>query len=70
MIVHPAHRDPEAVDMRHFERNFALTNRLRTEGDRPPAVGRTGAHGLRDLVGIKRVRDHRHSTQLGKHRLL
>ena len=28
------------------------------------------AHGLRDLIGIKRVRDHRHSAQLVKHRLL
>jgi hypothetical protein len=28
------------------------------------------AHGLRDLVGIKRVRDHRHSAQLREHRLL
>jgi hypothetical protein len=27
-------------------------------------------HGLRDLIGIKRVRDHRHSAQLVKHRLL
>ncbi|HWE08455.1 MAG TPA: hypothetical protein VG325_03825 [Solirubrobacteraceae bacterium] len=27
-------------------------------------------HGLRDLIGIKRVRDHRHSPQLGQHRLL
>jgi hypothetical protein len=28
------------------------------------------AHGLRDLVGLKRVGDHRHSAQLGEHRLL
>ena len=28
------------------------------------------AHGLRDLIGIKRVRDHRHSAQLVEHRLL
>jgi len=27
-------------------------------------------HGLRDLIGIKRVRDHRHSAQLVEHRLL
>jgi hypothetical protein len=27
-------------------------------------------HGLRDLIGIKRVRDHRHSEQLTPHRLL
>ena len=28
------------------------------------------AHGLRDLIGIERVRDHRHSAQLVEHRLL
>jgi hypothetical protein len=28
------------------------------------------AHGLRDLIGIKRVRDHRHSAELVEHRLL
>jgi hypothetical protein len=27
-------------------------------------------HGLGDLLGIKRVRDHRHSAQLVEHRLL
>jgi hypothetical protein len=27
-------------------------------------------HGLRDLAGIKRVRDHRHGAQLLEHRLL
>ena len=28
------------------------------------------AHGLRDLIGIKRVRNHRHSAELVEHRLL
>ena len=28
------------------------------------------SHGLRDLVGIKRIRHHRHSAQLVEHRLL
>jgi hypothetical protein len=28
------------------------------------------AHRLGDLIGIKRVRDHRHSAQLAEHRLL
>ena len=28
------------------------------------------AHGLRDLIGIERVRDHRHRAQLAEHRLL
>jgi nucleoside-diphosphate-sugar epimerase len=32
VIVHQLTAIPEAVDMRHFERDFALTNRLRTEG--------------------------------------
>ena len=27
-------------------------------------------HGLRDLTGIKRVRDHRHGAQIAEHRLL
>ena len=27
-------------------------------------------HGLRDLIAIERVRDHRHSAQLGEHPLL
>src|SRR5829696_7968365 len=27
-------------------------------------------HGIRDLIGIERVRDHRHSAQLVEHRLL
>ena len=34
-----------AIDTRHFDRDFALTNRLRTEGDRPPALGRAGDGG-------------------------
>ncbi len=32
VIVHQLTAIPEAVDMRHFDRDFALTNRLRTEG--------------------------------------
>jgi nucleoside-diphosphate-sugar epimerase len=32
VIVHQLTAIPDVVDMRHFERNFALTNRLRTEG--------------------------------------
>ena len=31
--------------MRHFDRDFALTNRLRTEGTGPPALGRAGRGG-------------------------
>ena len=32
VIVHQLTAIPPAVDMRHFDREFALTNRLRTEG--------------------------------------
>ena len=32
LIVHQLTAIPEALDMRHFDRDFALTNRLRTEG--------------------------------------
>ncbi len=32
VIVHQLTAIPEALDMRHFDRDFALTNRLRTEG--------------------------------------
>jgi hypothetical protein len=33
-------------------------------------VGLGSRHGLRELIGIERVRDHGHSAQLGEHRLL
>src|SRR5437764_8041547 len=32
VIVHELTAIPPALDLRHFDRNFALTNRLRTEG--------------------------------------
>jgi nucleoside-diphosphate-sugar epimerase len=32
VIVHQLTAIPEALDLRHFDRDFALTNRLRTEG--------------------------------------
>lgn len=32
VIVHELTAIPEALDMRHFDREFAMTNRLRTEG--------------------------------------
>jgi nucleoside-diphosphate-sugar epimerase len=32
VIVHELTAIPETLDMRHFDRDFALTNRLRTEG--------------------------------------
>src|SRR5262245_51287926 len=32
VIVHQLTAIPQKIDMRHFERDFALTNRLRIEG--------------------------------------
>src|SRR5206468_10074060 len=32
VIVHELTAIPSSLDMRHFDRDFALTNRLRTEG--------------------------------------
>src|SRR4029453_11066674 len=32
VIVHELTAIPDTIDMRHFDRDFALTNRLRTEG--------------------------------------
>jgi nucleoside-diphosphate-sugar epimerase len=50
VIVHQLTALSGALDMRHFDRNFALTNRLRTEGtDHLLAAGR--AIGLRRFVG-------------------
>jgi nucleoside-diphosphate-sugar epimerase len=47
VIVHELTAIPPAIDMRHFDREFALTNRLRTEGtDHLLAAGRA--------VGVKR----------------
>src|SRR3954452_23335464 len=49
VIVHQLTALSGALDMRHFDRNFALTNRLRTEGtDHLLAAGR--AIGLRRFV--------------------
>jgi nucleoside-diphosphate-sugar epimerase len=47
VIVHELTAIPETLDMRHFDRDFALTNRLRTEGtDHLLSAGRA--------VGVKR----------------
>jgi 2-alkyl-3-oxoalkanoate reductase len=49
VIVHQLTALSESIDMRHFERDFALTNRLRTEGtDHLLAAGR--AMGIRRFV--------------------
>jgi nucleoside-diphosphate-sugar epimerase len=54
VIVHQLTAIPEAVDMRHFERNFALTNRLRTEGtDYLLAAGQ--AVGVRRFVAQSHI---------------
>src|SRR3954462_9180336 len=50
VILHQPTALSGALDMRHFDRNFALTNRLRTEGtDHLLAAGR--AIGLQRFVG-------------------
>jgi nucleoside-diphosphate-sugar epimerase len=49
VIVHQLTAIPPKIDMRHFERDFALTNRLRTEGtDNLLSAGR--AAGVRRFV--------------------
>jgi nucleoside-diphosphate-sugar epimerase len=49
VIVHQLTAIPQEIDMRHFEREFALTNRLRTEGtDRLLSAGR--AAGVKRFV--------------------
>jgi nucleoside-diphosphate-sugar epimerase len=49
VIVHQLTAIPAALDMRHFERDFALTNRLRTEGtDHLLSAGR--AAGVKRFV--------------------
>ena len=53
-----------AIEVTHVER---LGNRGQLMDDH---VRPRPRHGLRDLIGIKRVRDHRHSAQLAEHRLL
>jgi hypothetical protein len=61
---------PQAVGRREITVHVAQVNRP----DRGQLVDdhvRLGSrHGLRDLIGIKRVRDHRHRAQLTEHRLL
>jgi hypothetical protein len=52
-----------AIEMTHVQR----TDRGQLMDDH---VRPRFAHGLRDLIGIKRVRDHRHCAQLVEHRLL
>src|SRR3954447_20930925 len=48
VIVHQLTAIPESLDLRHFDRDFAMTNRLRTEGtDHLLSAGQG--------VGVKRV---------------
>ena len=54
VIVHQLTAIPEALDMRHFERAFALTNRLRTEGtDNLLSAGQ--AVGVRQFVAQSHI---------------
>ena len=52
-----------AIEMTHVKR----TNRRQLMDDHLRPRPR---HGVRDLLGIKRVRDYRHSAKLGEQRLL
>src|SRR5918912_4003049 len=57
VIVHELTAIPGAVDMRHFDRDFALTNRLRTEGtdyllSAGQAVGGRGVFAPRHLTSL------------------
>jgi hypothetical protein len=60
-IVHQMTAPVTVTDLRHFDRKFALTNRLRTEGprlparrgdqDRGPPPGSTGVQGVNQCAG-------------------
>src|ERR671912_2712873 len=53
VIVHQLTAIPEKLDLRHFDRDFAPTNRLRTEGtDHLLLAGQA--------VGVRRVVGHSH----------
>ena len=49
VIVHQLTAIPPAINMRHFDREFALTNRLRTEGI-DHLVAAAEACGVRQIV--------------------
>ena len=61
---------PQAVGQREIAIEMTQVNRPDRGQLMDDLVRRSLAHRLRDLIGIKRVRDHRHSAQLVEHRLL
>ena len=63
MIVHQLTALSGSLDLRHFDRDFAQTNRLRTEGTDHPALGR-GPRGRRAPVRRPELR----GLAVGAHR--
>lgn len=65
-IVHELTSLSASLDMRHFDRDFALTNRLRTEGTDHLLSARAGARGApfrrAELRGME-LRPHRRADQ-------
>src|SRR5919199_4708336 len=59
VIVHQATAIPARLDLRHFDRDFALTNRLRTEGtDHLLSAGQA--------VGVRRVLGPKHTPSFSR----
>ena len=65
VIVHQLTAIGELLDMRHFDRDFALTNRLRTEGtDHLLSAGQAvGVRPVRGAELLRHIRAHRRTGQ-------
>jgi hypothetical protein len=62
---------PQTVGQREIAIEVTQVQLLRNRGQlMDDHVRPRPAHGLRDLIGIERVRDRRHSAQLVEHRPL
>jgi hypothetical protein len=61
---------PQTVGLREIALHVACVQRSDRGQLMDDHVRLRLAHGLRDLIRIKRVRDDRHSAQLVEHRLL
>ena len=67
VIVHQLTAIPDTLDMRHFERAFAPTNRLRTVGtDNLLSAGEAVAWGVRGAEPHRRLRAHGRPRQTRK----
>jgi hypothetical protein len=63
--------DPQAVRQREITLHVTRVHRFRNRGQlMDDHIRSRPAHGLRDLIGIKRISDHRHRAQLVKRRSL